>query len=89
VHRSIRTEGRIRSIASYAQSTAGRADLNARLDKLRAERRANPAHGMSPPVGPQLRPDEGWDDPTTVFSGLSAARAALAAVRRPRLVAVE
>lgn len=33
--------------------------------------------GMSPPVGRQLRPDEGWDRPDIVKAGLAAARAAL------------
>lgn len=83
IARAVRTEGRIRNPDRWAASPAGRTNLAERLNQLRAERRANLAAGMSPPVGLQ------WyelpePDPTTIKSGLAQAREALAATTRPR-----
>lgn len=74
--RAIAQQGTIKSLRSFARSETGQRDLENRLDKLRAERRANPEHGMSPPVGKQWY-ECPWPEPETMETGLAQARAAL------------
>lgn len=84
----IRHRREIRNLQAFAASPAGRSSLLATLDQMRADRRPDPALGMSPPAEPLLGLTEGFDRPEVVKSGIAAARARLAARLQANLVAV-